>query len=132
MSVDQALRAYCHAFAARDTDGLVALFDRGAVYELPFLGQRLVGHGEIRAGLARVFSLMETCSIEVSDLKSQSDTAIAEGRLNAKLHRDRQPIAAPLAMVMTISGEKISRLSTYLDARPFRLWSDGPIFATAC
>jgi len=131
MSADQASRAYCLAFAARDADGLVALFDRGAIYGLPFLGQRLVGHGEIRAGLARAFSLMETCSIELSDLKSQSDTAIAEGRLNAKLHRDRQPIAAPLAMVIMMSGEKISRLSTYLDARSFRLWSDGPIFAAA-
>ena len=131
MTADQALRAYCLAFAAREAEGLVALFDRAAVYELPFLGHRLVGQGEIRAGLARAFSLMETCSIEVSDLKSQADTAIAEGRLNAKLHRDRHPIAAPLAMVMAMSGEKISRLSTYLDARPFRLWSDGPIFAAA-
>jgi hypothetical protein len=37
----------------------------------------------------------------------------------------------PLALVMATEDGLISRLSTYLDARPYRLWSDGPIFAAA-
>jgi ketosteroid isomerase-like protein len=128
---NETLGAYCRAFTSKDADTIVALFDRNGLYELPFMGQRLVGHGEIRAGLAQAFDLMESCSIEPAAIKSASAIAIAEGRLRAKLHRDRHPIDVPLAIVMKTNEGMISRLSTYLDARPFRLWSDGPIFATA-
>ena len=35
----------------------------------------------------------------------------------------------PASVVLEARDGKIARLSTYLDARPYRLWSDGPIFA---
>jgi ketosteroid isomerase-like protein len=130
MPTEDLLQAYCTAFAAKDVEAILALFGRNSLYELPLLGQRLVGHGEIRAGLARVFDLAESCAIEIFGLKSAT-TTIAEGRLRAKLHRDREPVEMPLAIVMATEDGLISRLSTYLDARPYRLWSDGPIFATA-
>jgi ketosteroid isomerase-like protein len=130
MPTEDMLRAYCTAFAARDVEAILALFARHGLYELPLLGQRLVGHGEIRAGLARVFDLAESCAIEIFGLKSAT-TTIAEGRLRAKLHRGREPVEMPLAIVIATEDGLISRLSTYLDARPYRLWSDGPIFATA-
>jgi ketosteroid isomerase-like protein len=130
MPTEDLLQAYCTAFAAKDVEAILALFGRNSLYELPLLGQRLVGHGEIRAGLARVFDLAESCAIEIFGLKSAT-TTIAEGRLRAKLHRDREPVEMPLAIVMATEDGLISRLSTYLDARPCRLWSDGPIFATA-
>jgi SnoaL-like protein len=130
MPTEDMLHTYCTAFAAKDVEAILALFGRNGLYELPLLGQRLVGHSEIRAGLQRVFEVAESCAIEIFNLKSAT-TAIAEGRLRAKLHRDREPVAMPLALVMEIEGSLISRLSTYLDARPYRLWSDGPIFATA-
>jgi ketosteroid isomerase-like protein len=130
MRTEDMLHAYCAAFAAKDADAILALFARHGLYELPLLGQRLVGHDEIRAGLQRVFELAERCSIEIFGLKSAT-TTIAEGRLCAKLHRDREPVEMPLAIVMETEDGLISRLSTYLDARPYRLWSDGPIFAAA-
>jgi ketosteroid isomerase-like protein len=130
MPTEDMLHAYCTAFAAKDVEAILALFGKNGVYELPLLCQRLVGHGEIRAGLARVFEVAESCVIEIFALKSAT-TTIAEGRLRAKLHRDREPVAMPLALVMATEDGLISRLSTYLDARPYRLWSDGPIFAAA-
>jgi hypothetical protein len=130
MRTEDMLDVYCSAFAAKDVEAILALFARHGLYELPLLGQRLVGHGEIRGGLQRVFAVAERCSIEILGLKSAT-TTIAEGRLCAKLHRDPEPVQMPLALVMETEDRLISRLSTYLDARPYRLWSDGPIFAAA-
>lgn len=129
MSPEDALQAYCKAFERKDIDRVVSLFDASGLYELPLLGQRLVGDAEIRAGLERVFSVADNCSIAFSGIKSSPAAAIAEGRLQAKLHRDPDPVDMPLAIVIETRDGKISRLSTYLDMRPYRLWSDGPIFA---
>ena len=131
MSPEDALQAYCRAFKAKDVDTAASLFGTNGLCELPLLGQRLVGGAEIRAGLERVFSVTEACSIELSGIKSSPAVTIAEGRMHAKLHRDRDPVDIPLAIIVEFNGGKVSRLSTYLDARPYRLWSDGPIFAVA-
>jgi len=56
---------------------------------------------------------------------------IGEGQLQAKLHRDPAPVAMTAAITLEARDGKIARLSTYLDARPYRLWTDGPIFAGA-
>jgi ketosteroid isomerase-like protein len=129
MTVPAALQTYLDAFAAKDVEKAAALFDDGAVFELPLLGQRLVGRHEIKAGLARIFALAERCMFEIDAAQSAGTATIAEGRLQAKLHRDRDPVDMPAALVMQTRGSAITRLSTYLDARPYRLWADGPIFA---
>jgi ketosteroid isomerase-like protein len=129
MNTAPALQAFLDAFAAKNADAVAALFTEGAVYELPLLGQRLVGRREIRTGLARIFALAERCAFEISAAQSSDAATIAEGRLKAKLHRDRDPVDMPAAIVMQARGGAIDRLSTYLDARPYRLWNDGPIFA---
>lgn len=129
MSGNGVLQAYCRAFASKDVDAVASLFDANALYELPLLGQRLIGRAEIRAGLQRAFSVAETCCIELTDIRSSATATMAEGRLSAKLHRDQSAVDMPLAMVLETRNGHITRLSTYLDARPYRLWSDGPIFA---
>ena len=129
MTVASPLQAYLDAFAAKDAEAASALFAETAVYELPLLGQRLVGRCEIKAGLARIFALAERCAFEVDVAQSVPGATIAEGRLKAKLHRDRDPVEMPAAIVLQVRDGAIARLSTYLDARPYRLWSDGPIFA---
>jgi ketosteroid isomerase-like protein len=129
MTVAPSLQAYLDAFAAQDAEAASALFAEGAVYEFPLLGQRLVGRREIEAGLARIFALAERCSFEIGAVQSSPAATIAEGRLKAKLHRDRDPVEMPAAIVLQSRDGAIARLSTYLDARPYRLWSDGPIFA---
>jgi ketosteroid isomerase-like protein len=131
MPSEDLLRAYCRAFGAKDARAVAALLADGALYELPLLGQRLVGPAEIRIGLERAFALIERCAIELADVKSSARVAIAEGRLSAKLQRDAQPMEAPLALVIECRDDRIARLATHLDARPYRLWSDGPIFAVA-
>jgi len=131
MTSEELLRVYCRAFGAKDARAVAALFDDRALYELPLLGQRLVGPAEIRVGLERAFALIERCAIEITGVKSSTRVAIAEGRLTAKLHRDDRPMKAPLAIVVERRDDRITRLATHLDARPYRLWSDGPIFAVA-
>ena len=131
MTLKVYLDSYCTAFNSRALDAAVSLFAEHALFEMPLLGQRLVGRGEIAAGLRRMFDVTETARIECGGFKESDRALIAEGRLVAKLRRDPAPVAMPLAMTLEATDQKISRLSSYLDARPYRLWTDGPIFAAA-
>jgi ketosteroid isomerase-like protein len=130
MSLKIHLDAYCRAFNERSLDGTIAQFADHALFELPLLGQRLFGRAEIAAGLRRIFEVTESARLTFSDVTASEPMLIAEGELQAKLHRDAAPVAMPAAVVLEAKDGKIVRLSTYLDARPYRLWSDGPIFAT--
>ena len=132
MTATPELQAYLDAFAAMNAKAVAALFAEHALYEWPLLGQRLVGRREIEAGLARAFALAERCAFNIDAAQSSGTATIAEGRLKAKLHRDRDPVEIPTAIVLQTQDGAIARLSTYLDARPYRLWSDGPVFAAAC
>jgi ketosteroid isomerase-like protein len=125
------LDAYCQAFHARSLDATLSLFAEHALFELPLLGQRLFGRNEIAQGLRRIFDLTESARFEVSDLAESDRVLIAEGKLTAKLRRDPAPVAMTAAITLEARDGKIARLSTYLDARPYRLWTDGPIFAGA-
>ena len=131
MSLKNHLDTYCRAFNERSLDGAIAQFADHAVFELPLLGQRLFGRAEIAAGLRRIFAVTERARLTFTDVSASGQVLIAEGELQAKLHRDTAPVALPTAIVLESKDGKIARLSTYLDARPYRLWSDGPIFATA-
>ena len=129
MTLRKNLDAYCRAFNDRSLDAALSQFAEHALFELPLLGQRLFGRAGIAAGLQRVFQVTERASLTFQDV-AQSETAlIADGALEAKLHRDAAPVAMPASVVLEARDGKIARLSTYLDARPYRLWSDGPIFA---
>jgi hypothetical protein len=123
------LDSYCKAFNDRGLDTLLTLFFDHALFEMPLLGQRLVGKSEISAGLRRMFDVTESATITLSGFKQSKVLIIAEGQLVAKLRRDLAPVTIPLAISLQAQDGRISRLSTYLDARPHRLWSDGPIFA---
>jgi ketosteroid isomerase-like protein len=131
MSLNRHLDAYCTAFNARSLDAAVAVFAEHAVFELPLLGQRLFGRNEIAQGLRRIFELTETAQLEIADITESDRILIAEGELQAKLQRDAAAAAMPMAITLEAANGKVTRLSIYLDARPYRLWTDGPIFADA-
>ncbi len=122
------LTAYLDAFNARDFRAALALFDDRALFEMPLLGQRLVGRREIAAGMQRIREVSESARVAVSTAKATSSILIAEGMLHAKLHRDPKASEIPLAVVLEGRGALIERLSMYLDARNYRLWADGPLF----
>ncbi|MGE4252721.1 MAG: nuclear transport factor 2 family protein [Parvibaculaceae bacterium] len=123
------LDEYCKAFNNRALDAALHLFSAHALFEMPLLGQRLVGAPEIQAGLRCIFSVTESAAIELPSIEESPRAIIGEGRLRAKLHRDRSEVEMPLAVVLEARDGSITRLSQYLDARLYRLWSDGPIFA---
>jgi len=129
MSVETLFKNYCSAFNERRLDALVSLFWPYALFEMPLLGQRIFGESEIRTGHQRIFDISEFAQIEISAFKSSGPVIIAEGTLESKLIRDIETVEMPLAMTMQDEGSKIVRLSVYLDARPYRLWTDGPILA---
>ena len=129
MSVEALFQSYCASFNARKLDPLVSLFWPYALFEMPLLGQRIVGASEIRAGHQRIFDLSEYAEIDISAIKASGPVIIAEGTLESKLLRDNRAVEMPLAMTMQDVDGRIVRLSIYLDARPYRLWADGPILA---
>ena len=131
MKLREHLDAYCRAFNERTLDGAVALFSEHAVFEMPLLGQRLFGTTEIAAGLRRIFEVTESAEIALTHVQENDRVIIAEGAMTAKLQRDKDSIRMPLAITLGAENGLISRLSTYLDARPYRLWTDGPIFAAS-
>jgi len=123
------VRAYCAAFGRRDRDAIVALFGPNGLFEFPLLGQRLVGRAEIAAGLDRIFAILDGCAIELGEVKSAGPAAITEGRLQARLRRGDEQVDAPFALVLEARDGEVSRLTVYLDSRPHRLWTDGPVLA---
>lgn len=129
MTPDTALRTYCTAFAARDARTIVELFASGGLYEIPFLKNRLVGHAEITTGLDAMFAIVETCTVELADMRTTGRVAIGEGRLTASLSRNGESVDVPFGVVAEVGDGKLTRLSIYLDARPYRLWADGPILS---
>lgn len=131
MPIEIVLRAFCTALGERQGEEAAALFLERGLFEFPLLGQRLCGRAEIGAGLARVFSVTEHCAIALARVAADASVTIAEGSLRAKLHRDPAPVELPLAIVLESREARIARLALHLDARPYRLWSDGPIFAPA-
>jgi ketosteroid isomerase-like protein len=129
MTPDTALETYCTAFAARDAAAIGALFAPGGLYEIPFVKNRLVGDAEIRAGLAAMFAVVETCDMTLDKVRASGTAAIGEGRLTASLNRAGETVDAAFGIVAETRDGKLARLSVYLDARPYRLWADGPILA---
>jgi hypothetical protein len=135
MTPREQLTSYCEAFNQRDLQKALALFAVRALFEMPLLGQRLIGRREITAGLARVFELTQSAAIRISALEEPASLAMGplvmgEGWLTARLHRDPAEVSIPLAVALEGDAGGIARLSVYLDARPYRLWTDGPIFAS--
>jgi ketosteroid isomerase-like protein len=129
MTGEGLIERYGIAFAAGDMVAALQLFDFDGRYELPLLGQRLVGAAELRAGHDLIRSLTASRAIEIRERRTGPVVIIAEGTLRARLHRDPAPVAIPMALVARVRGDRLARLSFYLDARPFRLWADGPILA---
>jgi ketosteroid isomerase-like protein len=129
MSPETALRTYCTAFAAKDAGTIGDLFAVNGLYEIPFVRNRLVGHGEIERGLAAMFAVLDTCTMELATVRANGTTAIGEGRLAANLKRDGETVDTSFGIVAAAAGDRLSRLVVYLDARPYRLWADGPILA---
>jgi len=131
MTTQAQLNAYQDAFNRRDLTSTLSLFAEHAVFEMPLLGQRLFGKREIAVGLQRIFDVTESAQLQLSGAKGSKNVVIAEGRLRAKLHRDAHAVEISLAVVLEATQNDITRLSTYLDARPYRLWTDGTLFAPA-
>ena len=132
MAPDDAIRAYCTAFDNRDVDAIAALFAVNGLFEMPFLKPgRLVGGAEIRAGLSRAFQVVASGQSTIRRIKSTGHQAIAEGAFRADVPRDGATITVPFAMVAERGDGGLARLTVYCDARPYRLWSDGPVMALA-
>ena len=129
MSAESAIRAYGHAFTQRDLTATVGLFTADGLYEMPLLGQRLAGRGEIQAGHEQAFRVLEWCAIEILAIQHTGTVAIAEARLTAKLRRDPEPASFPMAMVLESADSLVARLSIYLNTNTGRLWFDGPVLA---
>lgn len=129
MTPADAIRLHNAAWESRDAAALLDALAPGALYEMPLLRSRMVGRAEIAAGLEIGFGATERCAVEVTAVREAGDTAIAEAVLRPALTREGTTPEIPCAIVAEVAGDAIARISVYLDARPFRLWADGPVMA---
>lgn len=131
MTPRDAIALHNAAYQSRDPGPLLDALAPGCLYEMPLLRSRMVGRGEIAEGLRLAFAATTSCSLEISRTRQSGDTALAEGVMTAALAREKTSATVPFAMVVEAGETGISRISLYLDARPFRLWADGPVMAMA-
>jgi uncharacterized protein (TIGR02246 family) len=74
-SPEALMRTFAARLNSRDLDGLVALYEPGAVFE-PAPGTVVRGHGEIRAALNRFLELEPTMSSEVVQVLESGGIAL--------------------------------------------------------
>lgn len=129
MTPGEAIRLHNAAYERREAGAFLEALADGALYEMPLLRSRMVGRAEIAEGLRLAFAATQGCAMALARLRESGGTALAEGRLTARLAREGTTAEIPFAMVAAVNGDRIARLSVYLDARPFRLWADGPVMA---
>jgi ketosteroid isomerase-like protein len=129
MPAGSLIERYFGAFAAGDAAAATALFTTAGLYEFPLLRPRLVGRAEILAGHRQAFSVASRIQVSLRAIRSKGSTAIVEGRLTAHVDRDGRNVDLPFAAVAEGSAGELQRLSIYCDARPYRLWCDGPVMA---
>jgi limonene-1,2-epoxide hydrolase len=113
-----ALRAYCDAFAARDLEGMMALFHERSLCEIPNWPRRAYGHAQLRRNLERVTVSLATCEIDLRAVAGDESLALADGLITASRHGGG-PLAFPFGMVVEVEGELIVRLTEYFDVAPF-------------
>jgi hypothetical protein len=119
------------AYASRDAGALLDALAPGCLYEMPLLRSRMVGRAEIAEGLRLAFAATSRCALEITRERHSGAAALVEGVMTAELVREKTTAALPFAMVAESGQGGITRMSLYLDARPFRLWADGPVMAMA-
>lgn len=131
MTPQEAIALHNAAYKNRDAGPLLGALAPGCLYEMPLLRSRMVGRREIAEGLRLAFAATSACSLEISRTRQSGDTALAEGEMAAELVREKTGATVPFAMVVEAGEAGIRRISLYLDAKPFRLWADGPVMAMA-
>lgn len=131
MTPSQAIALHNAAYQSRDASTLLDALAPGCLYEMPLLRSRMVGRAEIAEGLRLALAATTHCSLEVTRSREAGGVALVEGVMTAALARERTTATLPFAMVAEAGEGGISRISLYLDARPYRLWSDGPVMAIA-
>ncbi len=131
MTPQDAIALHNAAYESRDAGPLLDALAPGCLYEMPLLRSRMVGRREIAEGLRLAFAATSRCTLEISRTRQSGEAALAEGVMTADLVRERTSATLPFAIVAEVGASGITRISLYLDARPYRLWADGPVMAMA-
>lgn len=131
MSPREAIALHNGAYESRDAAALLDALAPGCLYEMPLLRSRMVGRAEIAEGLRLAFAATTRCRLEITRSRESAGAALVEGVMTADLAREKTSATLPFAMVAEAGSNGITRMSLYLDAKPFRLWADGPVMAMA-
>ncbi len=129
MTASDAIRHHNTALESRDPSALLGVLAETSLYEMPLLRGRMVGRDEIAEGLRLAYGAMTACRINLAREREADGTAMAEGVMTATLAHEDKTVEVPFAIVAQTLGDQVKRLSVYLDARPFRLWSPGPVMS---
>lgn len=129
MTPRDAIALHKTAYESRNPSALLDALAPGCLYEMPLLRSRMVGRAEIAEGLRLALAATSRCTLETDREREAGNLGMAEGRMTADLVREGTTATLPFAIVTETGEGGISRISLYLDARPYRLWADGPVMA---
>ena len=125
MTPSQAVRAVLRAWEEADPDAIASLFAESGVFEDPLQSRRRIGPADIREACAGGIAAIRNCRIPIRHLVEVGNIAFAEGEFLSELAGTGMRFDFPFALVLEMTGGKISRLSEYFDTHPLRAGS-GP------
>ena len=118
MTPADAIDAVFEAWQALDVERLVPLFTDDARYEDPLFPEALVGHDQLRDGIAAAMADLADCAISSRRTVAGGDTAIVEAGFRSSLASGEGRLDFDFAMVVEMRDGRIARLAEYFDTRP--------------
>jgi ketosteroid isomerase-like protein len=117
MTPEEAIEQVFQAWHALDVDKLITLFAEDGRYEDPLFPEALVGHGQMRDGIAPAMRDLADCAIATRRVVSAGDTGMVEAEFRSALAAGGR-LDFDFAMVVEMAGGRIGRLAEYFDTGP--------------
>jgi ketosteroid isomerase-like protein len=118
MTPEDAIDAVFEAWQALDVERLLPLFTDDARYEDPLFPDALVGHDQLREGVAPAMADLADCAISSRRTVADGDTAMVEAEFRSSLASGDGRLDFDFAMVIEMREGRVARLAEYFDTRP--------------
>lgn len=117
MTAGEAIDRTFDAWQRLDVEALIELFCEDARYEDPLFPTALVGHAQMREGIAPAMADLADCTITARTVADRGDIGLVEAGFRAALAAGGR-LDFDFAMVVELRDGRIARLSEYFDTRP--------------
>jgi ketosteroid isomerase-like protein len=117
MTPTTAIEQIFDAWRRLDIAALCDLFTADGRYEDPLFPEPLVGQSQMREALAPAMADLKDCRITSRAVVESGDTGMVEAEFRSSLAAGGR-LDFDFAMVVELSGGRVSRLAEYFDTAP--------------